>query len=211
MHSDEPTIPESVEEALLYAGFARGDQFEALIHSSLRSADPRIRVLALRAGVRQTLLTNDEWRAGLHDEVSEVRREVVTLIAYYDAPDDAIYADIVEALTDVDPLVVDGAAFALGEKIYDPAVDLLCQVARHHDDARCREAAVAALGALGNDRGRATVLAALDDKPPIRRRAIVALANFEGADIDAALERASEDRDWQVRAAVNQLVREDED
>ena len=54
------------------------------------------------------------------------------------------------------------------------------------------------------------ILAALDDKPPVRRRAIVALANFEGPDIDAALERAREDRDWQVRAAVNQLG-DDED
>jgi hypothetical protein len=35
----------------------------------------------------------------------------------------------------------------------------------------------------------------------------VALSNFEGPDIEAALERASEDRDWQVRAAVDQLGR----
>ena len=52
------------------------------------------------------------------------------------------------------------------------------------------------------------MLAALDDKPPVRRRAIVALSNFEGPDIDAALERASHDRDWQVRAAVDQLGRD---
>ena len=38
------------------------------------------------------------------------------------------------------------------------------------------------------------------------------MANYEGPDIEAALERASEDRDWQVRAAVSQLGREaDED
>jgi HEAT repeat protein len=82
-------------------------------------------------------------------------------------------------------------------------------VATEHEDARCRESAVAALGAIGDDRARATILAALDDKPAIRRRAIVALSNFEGPDIDAALERASEDRDWQVRSAVAQL-RDDE-
>jgi HEAT repeat protein len=55
------------------------------------------------------------------------------------------------------------------------------------------------------------VLGALDDKPPVRRRAIVALSNFEGPDVDEALTRAGEDRDWQVRAAVNQLARENED
>jgi HEAT repeat protein len=107
--------------------------------------------------------------------------------------------------------VVDGAAFALGEHLYVDAVEQLCLVAQRHDDARCREAAVAALGAIGDDRGRAAVLGALEDKPPVRRRAIVALSNFEGPDIDEALARAGEDRDWQVRAAVNQLARENDD
>jgi acetyl/propionyl-CoA carboxylase alpha subunit len=69
--------------------------------------------------------------------------------------------------------------------------------------------AIAALGAIGDDRARGAIVAALDDKPPVRRRAIVALANFEGPDIDAALERAREDRDWQVRAAVDQLGRDE--
>jgi hypothetical protein len=30
-------------------------------------------------------------------------------------------------------------------------------------------------------------------------------SNFEGPDVDAALALAAEDRDWQVRAAVDQL------
>jgi HEAT repeat protein len=70
---------------------------------------------------------------------------------------------------------------------------------------------VAALGEIGDERGRHAVLAALDDKPPVRRRAIVALSNFEGPDIDEALRKASEDRDWQVRAAVDQLTRDEPD
>jgi HEAT repeat protein len=86
----------------------------------------------------------------------------------------------------------------------------MCVIATSHDDARCRESAVAALGAIGDDRARSAILGALDDKPPVRRRAIVALANFEGSDIDEALERASQDRDWQVRAAVNQLGRDED-
>jgi HEAT repeat protein len=87
-------------------------------------------------------------------------------------------------------------------------VGQLCEIATSHDDARCRESAIAALGAIGDDRARPAILVALDDKPPVRRRAIVALSNFEGPDIDAALERAAQDRDWQVRAAVNQLGRD---
>jgi hypothetical protein len=39
----------------------------------------------------------------------------------------------------------------------------------------------------------------------------VALTNFEGPDIDAALERAAQDRDWQVRAAVLQLKPDEDD
>lgn len=211
MQSDGSTLPESVAEELVRAGFANDEASSALVHASLGAANPRHRVLALRAGVRRSELTADEWRSALHDESSEVRREVVALVGYHELPDERLCDDIVAALDDVDPLVVDAAAFALGERLYEPAVETLCDVALHHDDARCREAAVAALGALGDERGRAVVIGALDDKAPIRRRAIVALANFEGPDVDAALERARDDRDWQVRAAVTQLGRDDED
>ena len=51
------------------------------------------------------------------------------------------------------------------------------------------------------------IIAALDDKPAVRRRAVVALSNFEGPDIDAALDAAGEDRDWQVRSAVDAAAR----
>ena len=112
---------------------------------------------------------------------------------------------VVELLDDPDALVVDAAAFALGEHAYVLGVERLCVIARDHDDARCRESAIASLGAIGDDRARAVILAAFSDKAPIRRRAIVALANYEGPDIDAALEAASEDKDWQVRSAVAQL------
>jgi HEAT repeat protein len=39
----------------------------------------------------------------------------------------------------------------------------------------------------------------------VRRRAIVALANFEGERVDAALEAALSDRDWQVRSSAEAL------
>ena len=210
MHSDEPTLPESVEEALLRAGFASAEEGVELIRSSLNSPVARQRVLALRAGARRALLSDEEWTRALGDPQAEVRREALALLGYLEVRDEQLLTRITAALTDQDPLVVDAAAFALGEQMYLPAVEQLSEVAMHHEDARCREAAVAALGALGDDRGRAAVLAALADKAPVRRRAIAALANFEGPDIDEALERAREDRDWQVRAALSQLEKEED-
>lgn len=167
-------------------------------------------MLALRAGLRQTLLDEEDWLRALDDHDLEVRREALNLVAQATVSDQRIFDAMLQRLDDPDALVVDGAIFALGEHLYVEAVLPLAQIARDHEDARCRESAVAALGVLGDDRGRAAVLHALDDKAPVRRRAIVALTNFVGPDIDAALERAAQDRDWQVRAAVSQLGREED-
>jgi HEAT repeat protein len=70
-----------------------------------------------------------------------------------------------------------------------------------------REAAVAARGAIGSERGLAAILAATTDKPAVRRRAVLALAPFEGDDVEAAIDRALGDRDWQVRQAAEDLRR----
>ena len=69
-----------------------------------------------------------------------------------------------------------------------------------------REACAAALGAIGDPRGLPAILAACDDKPAIRRRAILALAPFEGDEVEAALHRALEDKDWQVRQNAEDLL-----
>ena len=76
-----------------------------------------------------------------------------------------------------------------------------------HEDALVREAAVAALGAIGDEGGRAAILAALSDKATVRRRAVLALAPFDGPDVEAAMAAAREDRDWQVRQAAEDLSR----
>jgi HEAT repeat protein len=210
MKSDEPTLAESPDESLLRAGFAIGDDYVAILRTNLVATEGRRRVLALRGMVRQDLVTEDQWLSAIDDHDVDVRREALNLIAHVDQIDDNVFEAMLQHLHDEDALVVDGAIFALGEHLYVGAVDQLCVIATSHDDARCRESAIAALGAIGDDRARPAILAALDDKPPVRRRAIVALSNFEGPDIDAALERAAEDRDWQVRAAVNQLGRDED-
>jgi HEAT repeat protein len=80
-------------------------------------------------------------------------------------------------------------------------------VATTHDDPLAREAAVAALGALGDPAGLDAILRACTDKPAVRRRAVLALAPYEGDAVEAALAAALDDRDWQVRQAAEDLRR----
>jgi len=121
-----------------------------------------------------------------------------------------LYELVSSSLGDDDPLVVVGAAWFLGERRVRTAVDLLCGIAQQHSDVRCREAAVAALGAIGDPTGLPAVIAALDDKPTIRRRATVALAGFDDPRVEPALQKSAEDRDWQVRQAADELLAGDE-
>ena len=85
-------------------------------------------------------------------------------------------------------------------------ISALASVAAGHVDALCRESAVAALGSLAHPSGLPAVVAGLDDKPAVRRRAVIALAAFDGPDADAALDRARSDRDRQVREAVEEML-----
>ncbi len=209
MSANEPTLPLAYER-ILRAGFRDEPDDDPFILETLFSTSARERVLALRAAHRRLLLGPSQWRHALEDPDVEVRREALALLAHHDDVSEEL-TYLRRALDDPDALVVDAAIFALGEHLDAGSVQRLCELAQHHDDPRCRESAVAALGAIGDDRGLAAVLAALEDKPPVRRRAIVALSNFEGPDVQAALERAKDDRDWQVRAAVDQLNKEPTD
>jgi HEAT repeat protein len=110
-------------------------------------------------------------------------------------------------LGDEDATVVEVAAWASGE--LDPpepgAVAALVALAAAHADALVREAAVAALGSIGDPAGLPAVLAATNDKATVRRRAVIALAAFEGPEVDDALARLRLDRDWQVRQVAEDL------
>lgn len=115
---------------------------------------------------------------------------------------------LIAALGDGDPLVVEAACFVLGERGGDAggdAVAALARLATEHGDALCREAAIAALGAIGDHAGVEAILAGLHDKPAVRRRAVIALAPFQGPAVDDALAQARNDRDWQVRQAAEDL------
>ena len=207
MIRNDDTLSEVERLALVRAYFADDMAATELVRRFLTHPDSRARTLALRAALRQGWLSTSQWRTALADASPVVRREAANLLARGGQATSELDEALAALLFDEDDLVVEAAAFALGEREVRGAVDELIVTATSHEDARCRECAVASLGALGDDRARTAILSALNDKAPIRRRAIVALANFEGPEIEAALEAAKLDRDWQVRAAVDQLER----
>ena len=168
-----------------------------------RSSDesPTIRAAALGSLQRMDALTADDLRAALQDPDSGVVIRAAELaVSVRDV-------DLVDLTTRRDSKVVETVAWALGERGAgqpEPVVHHLVGLTTH-SDALVREAAVAALGSIGDPVGLPAVLAATTDKPAVRRRAVVALAAFEGPEVDAALRRATEDRDWQVRQIAEDL------
>jgi HEAT repeat protein len=164
-----------------------------------------VRATALAALARAGDLRPDELRSALADPDPAVRRRACELAA---AVPTVAAADLRPLLADADPTVVEVAAWALGERGAEAAgaVDDVAAVATGHADHLAREAAVAALGAIGDERGLPAILAATRDRATVRRRAVIALAPFSGPDVDAALEAALADRDWQVRQAAEDLT-----
>jgi HEAT repeat protein len=198
-------VPDAVgrRRAAALAGH-RGDVAGA--RSYLGDAEPSVRATALGALARAGSLAGADLVAALLDPSAVVRARAAELTA--DLPGD-VDPPLVPILDDGDPAVVEAAAWASGERRPpEPGVvAALAAVTTGHDDPICREAAVAALGAIGDPVGLPAVLAATTDRPAIRRRAVLALAPFAGPDVEAALERALADRDWQVRQAAEDVSR----
>ena len=188
----------SRRRAAAVAGHA-GD--EAGARALLADPDPAVRATALGALGRLGRAGAADVEAALADPSPEVRRRACRVAA------GVAGVDLVAMLDDPDAGVVEVAAWALGERAgaQGEAIARLATVATAHDDPLCREAAVAALGAIGDEGGLPAILSATKDKPAVRRRAVIALAAFEGPEVDAALEVALTDRDWQVRQAAEDL------
>ncbi len=174
----------------------------------LADPDPGVQAAALGALARLGALTVPDIAHALSNGPTPVRRRATdaALSVHGRGSRSSLYALMEASLSDPDPLVVVGAAWFLAERRVAAAVTTLASTARGHDDVRCREAAVAALGAIGDLRGLPAVIDALEDKATIRRRATVALAGFDDPRADAALRRAAADRDWQVRQAADELI-----
>ncbi len=171
--------------------------------TGLESSDGAVRAAALGALERLGELTDHDLRAALDDTDTRVRRRAAEIAATH--PE----VDLVDSLHDGDARVVEVAAWACGEQESnrDDVVEALIALAADAADALVREAAVAALGAIGDDRAIEVIIAACTDKPAVRRRAVLALAPFDGDRVDAAVDRALSDRDWQVRQAAEDLRR----
>ncbi len=175
----------------------------AAARGALTDADPVARELALGATLRLGLLTDADLRAALADPTPSVRRRAAMLAGQRRG------VSLRAALDDPDVTVVEAAAWACGEQevVADDVLDALIDLGVTSSDALVREACAAALGAIGDPRGLPTILHACTDKPAVRRRAVLALAPFDGDEVDAALQAALADRDWQVRQAAEDVLR----
>jgi HEAT repeat protein len=207
-HADEPDEQTAARRAAVAEAGHRGDAVAA--RAGLADGDPIVRATALGALRRAGSLGAPDLAAALDDRSPVVRQraaeEVAALAAAGPVPDGV---SLLGLLDDADATVVEVAAWAAGERQPpEPgAVDRLATLVTGHDDALVREAAVAALGAIGDPAGLAAILTATGDKATVRRRAVIALAPFSGPDVDAALSRATSDRDWQVRQAAEDQLR----
>jgi len=222
------TTPEVLERRCALAAGHTGDVATAL--ELWNSTEPSVRAAAISALDRSGGLNIKLITDALRDPSWEVRRracEVAALqIPEFDrssgdssdkgvGTEESLVASVTAKLEDAESLVVEAAAWALGELVpkgptnHKESVDAtlsLGEVATNHPDPVCREAAVAALGAIGEPTSVEVVLRALDDKQPIRRRATVALAAFDDPRVDQALKQCLSDRDWQVRQAAEDLL-----
>lgn len=167
------------------------------------AADPdeQVRARAVRAILkagRSELLNLDEL---VHDQAASVRK------TFAETCHPVVDLYLEDLLRDTDASVVEAASFAAGELVSTRVTTLLIEIASNHQEPLCREAAVAALGVIGDPDTLDVVIEALSDKTYIRRRAVVALSAFEGPKVESALKRAMLDRDPQVRQLAEDLTR----
>ena len=184
---------------VIAAGFS-GDSSVAL--EALRHDDGTVRASALRALARIGTLTAEILAPFVRDSHIETRRTAVEMAVPFPS------VNVHQCIDDPDVFVAEMAAWCVGERspASDIEIETLIDRTTSHSEAVVREACAAALGSLGDERGLPAILAACSDKPAVRRRAILALAPFEGDDVDAALQRALEDKDWQVRQNAEDLL-----
>ncbi len=207
-----------------------------LIERALDDPDPLLRAAALGSIHRLGKLNSSRFLAALADTDPQVRRRAAELASRLrlSKHDRHQVIDGLSSCLDQEDEIAEVAAFALGEIGSEPigqsapdqgtpdqggvdqaslglgpeVIAKLEHQSRHHNNALCREQAVASLGALHSS--PSIILDALNDKATVRRRAVIALAPFAGPEIEAALRHALDDRDWQVRQAAEDLLESDE-
>ncbi|MFO7591994.1 MAG: HEAT repeat domain-containing protein [Acidimicrobiia bacterium] len=220
------TTGSAVDRAAALAALGRGpalapEESERVRVAATADLDARVRAAAVAAIVRvgDGSAASAAWVVVVTDPDARVRRRAAEMGPALAARGvdgarsdlgELVARGLVARLADDDVTVVEAAAWGLGElgahAVAVGAIPVLSDVTTTHADAIAREAAVAALGAIGEPSGLPAILDATRDKPAVRRRAVLALAPFEGDAVDTALRRALEDRDWQVRQAAEDLA-----
>lgn len=178
---------------------------EATARTAQHEEDPQVRASALGALDRMGALADEELRAAFRDPSPKVRLRAAALTVGRTEVSPAPLLD------DPSDDVAETAAWACGERDFEDlgTVTRLGELAADHSNPLVREAAVAALGAIGHPAGLEAILGATTDRVAVRRRAVLALAPFDGPEVEAALRRAAEDRDWQTRDAAELLINPD--
>lgn len=108
---------------------------------------------------------------------------------------------------DEEPTVREAVATAYGEIGSSGSVEWLIDAATNDVDRHVQEAAVAALGAIGDPRVVDVLLEVIRSGPPqVRRRAIAAITVFDDERVEPAIRRAALDRNPGVREAAEMVV-----
>ncbi len=187
------TLPPRAEISL-----ASRDGDENLVREGLTHPDPKARATALHELERNGWADSADIIHALRDEVADVRRRAVAdAIAHLDI-------DLAPYLLDPSDSVAEQAAWAIGERhelapTTPPTCTALISCAMHHLNASVREAAIASLGAIGTPDVIDVLVHAMNDKAPIRRRAVIGLSQFDDERARETVRNAKVDRDWQVR------------
>ena len=172
-----------------------------LVTEYLEHPEPDVRATALRVLDNEGKLEKSIVERSLSDSAFKVRNALAYLISTNrDIP-------AMKFLLDEDAEIVEIACWGVGERGDTSAeiLDVLQSITESHSDSLCRESAVAALGALGNRDALGSILKAVEDIATVRRRAVLALAPFDGPEVELAIAKALEDRDWQVRQAAEDI------
>tara|TARA_Y100000739_G_scaffold205635_1_gene192994 strand:- start:994 stop:1614 length:621 start_codon:yes stop_codon:yes gene_type:complete len=172
-----------------------------LVTEYLEHPEPDVRATALRVLDNEGKLEKGIVERSLSDSAFKVRNALAYLISTNrDIP-------AMKFLLDEDAEIVEVACWGIGERGDASAevLDVLQSITESHSDSLCRESAVAALGALGNRDALGSILKAVEDIATVRRRAVLALAPFDGPEVELAIAKALEDRDWQVRQAAEDI------
>jgi len=212
VHEGDPPSKEVAErrrQAIL-ARYENSELEESEITGFLNDTAAVVREAALATVVKLNLDAEKHIVNAFNDDDHGVRKRAIELVI--DLSDNQDYiSKILVLLDDSSTFVVETVCWVIGEigNNYENVAEVVSkvsQIALNHDDSLCREAAVACLGSLGHIDGLATLLRVLDDKPNVRRRATLALAPFEGPEVEEALKRKLKDRDLQTRQAAEDLL-----